>query len=69
MTCPHDIVELAPVSEWGATPRWHCARCHDRDTTGCDHAQQQPTPTGWRCTRCGRTLLGPKPEPHPASRR
>jgi hypothetical protein len=66
MSCPHEVLELAPVSDWGAMPTWHCGLCRDvvRD---CDHARQQPTPTGWRCTTCRRSLLGAPPEP--ASRR
>jgi len=69
MACPHEVLELAPIREWGAMPSWICTACHERNPVDCDHARQEPTSTGWQCITCRRTVLGPLPEPHPASRR
>lgn len=56
--CDHMAVHLADVAEWGDWPVWRCVACHIvvRD---CAHENQQPTPTGWRCAKCHRMLLGP----------
>jgi hypothetical protein len=74
MPCAHDILELAPIDQWADRAHWTCTRCGNR-STGCDHAHQEPTGSGWRCVACRRTLLGPPvlvppyPRPDPPDER